>query len=93
MSGMVELLMQNDILTAGIVLIASGLLLIYRIARGPHPVDRLLAAFCIEVLIGLVLILMGCYEDKSLFSDLGFIVILLCFIEGILLSKFLEGRL
>lgn len=93
MSDLMIGLMRNDILIVGIVLSIMGLMLVYRLVRGPHAVDRLVTADSIDVMIGIVMVLFGCYEQRDLFVDLGLIVALLGFIETILISKYLEGKL
>ncbi|WP_243122246.1 monovalent cation/H+ antiporter complex subunit F [Clostridium thermarum] len=93
MSEMIHNLMRSDLAVVGIVLTIMAICLIYRIIRGPHAVDRLAAADSIDVIIGVVMVIFGCYEDRSLYVDLGLITALLGFIETILISKYLEGKL
>jgi Multisubunit Na+/H+ antiporter, MnhF subunit len=93
MSDAIANLMKNDIAIVGIVLAVMALALVYRVIKGPHAVDRMVAADSIDVIIGIIMVLFGCYEDRSIFVDLGLIVTLLGFIETILISKYLEGKL
>lgn len=85
--------MKIDLVIVAAVLVVMALVLIYRVVKGPHAVDRLVAADSIDVIIGIVMVLFGCYEGRSLYVDLGLIVALLGFIETILISKYLEGKL
>lgn len=85
--------MSVDFVIVGIVITVMALSLIYRVVKGPHAIDRLVAADSIDVIIALVMVLFGCYEGRSLYVDLGLIVALLGFVETILISKYLEGRL
>ena len=85
--------MKIDLVIVAVVLAVMALVLIYRVVKGPHAVDRLVAADSIDVIIGIVMVLFGCYEGRSLYVDLGLIVALLGFIETILISKYLEGKL
>lgn len=85
--------MTLDIMIVGSIVSVLALVLIYRVIKGPHVVDRLVAADCIDVMIGLVMVLFGCYEGRALYVDLGLIVALLGFIGTILISKYLEGKL
>jgi multisubunit Na+/H+ antiporter MnhF subunit len=85
--------MRNDIVIVGIVIAVMAVFLIYRLIKGPHAVDRLVAADSIDVIIGVVMVLFGCYENRDLYVDLGLIVALLGFIETILISKYLEGKI
>lgn len=93
MSEIIQNLMRNDIAIVAIVIAIMALALIFRLIKGPHAVDRLAAADSIDVIIGVVMVLFGCYENNSLYVDLGLIVALLGFIETILISKYLEGKL
>ena len=52
-----------------------------------------MAADCIDIILGVVLILFGCIEERSLFVDLGLIMTLLGFIGTVLISKYLEGKI
>jgi multisubunit Na+/H+ antiporter MnhF subunit len=84
--------MSIDFVVVAIVITVMALTLIYRVVKGPHAIDRLVAADSIDVIIALVMVLFGCYEGRSLYVDLGLIVALLGFIETILISKYLEGK-
>lgn len=93
MNSMYEFLMQRDILITAIIIAVLFIILAYRVVRGPRAIDRLVASCCIEVMIGIIMLLIGCYEEKSLFADLGLIIILAAFFGNLLISKYLEGRL
>ncbi|MDV3428184.1 MAG: cation:proton antiporter [Bacillota bacterium] len=85
--------MKTDFIIVGIIISLLSFVLIYRVVKGPHVIDRMAASDCIDVIIGLVMVLYGCYEERSLFLDLGLIVTLLGFIGTILVAKYLEGDL
>ncbi len=85
--------MGLDLMIIAIILAMLSLVLIYRVLKGPHAIDRVVAADCIDVIIGLIMVLFGCYEQRALYIDLGLVVTLLGFIGTILISKYLEGRL
>lgn len=82
--------MSMDFIVCGIIISFLSIVLIYRVLKGPHVIDRVAAADSIDIIIGLVMVLYGCYEEKSLFLDLGLIVSLLGFIGTILISKYME---
>lgn len=83
--------MSRDFIIVGIIISLLSIVLIYRVVKGPHVIDRMVASDSIDVIIGLVMVLYGCYEERSLFLDLGLIVTLLGFIGTILVAKYLEG--
>ena len=78
---------------ASIILALLALSLIYRVFKGPTVVDRIIAADCIDIILGVIMIVFGCIEEKSIFIDLGFIVTIVGFIGTVLISKYLEGTL
>ena len=78
--------MSNDLMIVAIILSLLSLVLLYRVFRGPHIIDRVVAADCIDIILGVVLILFGCIEERSLFVDLGLI-------GTVLISKYLEGKI
>lgn len=82
--------MGMDFIICGIIISILSIVLIYRVLKGPHVIDRVVAADSIDIIIGLVMVLYGCYEERSLFLDLGLIVSLLGFIGTILISKYME---
>jgi len=84
---------QNDFLIAAIVLGIMALVLLFRIVKGPHIIDRVLAADCIEVVSGFIMVIFGCVMNDSLYVDLGLVLALLGFIGTVLISKYLEGKL
>ena len=89
---MIELL-QNDMIIVAIVLAILAIFHIYRLIKGPHVIDRVVAADCIDVIGGFIMVLFGCAMGRSIFIDLGLIVALLGFIGTVLISKYLEGKL
>ena len=85
--------MISDIAIVSSIIAILAIILIFRVIKGPHVIDRVIAADCIDVLIGLVMVLFGCIEQRALYVDLGLILALLGFIGTILISKYLEGKL
>ncbi|SHI61102.1 multicomponent Na+:H+ antiporter subunit F [Clostridium amylolyticum] len=85
--------MSIDFIVVSIILIVLALSLIYRLYKGPHVIDRVVAADSIDVIVGLVMVVFGCYEGRALYVDLGLIVTLLGFIGTVLISKYLEGKM
>lgn len=85
--------MRVDLMVVAIILAVLSLVLLYRVFKGPHMIDRVVAADCIDIILGIILIIFGCYEERSLFVDLGLIMTLLGFIGTVLISKYLEGKI
>lgn len=85
--------MSVDFIVVSLILSILAIILIYRVVKGPSMIDRVVASDSIDIIIGLVMVLFGCYEGRALYVDLGLILALLGFIGTILISKYLEGKL
>ncbi|MDF2881771.1 MAG: cation:proton antiporter [Clostridiaceae bacterium] len=85
--------MNVDFIVVSLILSILAIILIYRVVKGPSMIDRVVASDSIDIIIGLVMVLFGCYEGRALYVDLGLILALLGFIGTILISKYLEGKL
>lgn len=85
--------MEKDLLFAGIFVLVLAIIIMYRVAKGPHVADRAVASDCIDVLTSLALILFAVYSKRSIYLDVAIVVALLGFIGTVLISKYLEGRL
>jgi multisubunit Na+/H+ antiporter MnhF subunit len=85
--------MNVDFIVVSLILSLLAIILIYRVVKGPSMIDRVVASDSIDIIIGLVMVLFGCYEGRALYVDLGLILALLGFIGTILISKYLEGKL
>ena len=76
-----------------IILAIFSLILLYRVIKGPNIIDRVLAADAIDILIGIIMVIFGAVEKRSMYLDLGLIVTLLGFIGTVLISKYIKGEL
>jgi multisubunit Na+/H+ antiporter MnhF subunit len=78
---------------AGIFFIILALLLIYRLAKGPSVVDRVVAGDSIDILTVVALILFAIYSGRGIYLDIALAIAILGFIGTVLISKYLEGKL
>lgn len=85
--------MSVELLIVAIVLALLSIILIYRVIKGPHVIDRMVAADSIDIILGLVMLIYGCYEGRAIYVDLGLILTLLGFIGTVLISKYMEDKL
>lgn len=69
------------------------LILLYRVARGPHAVDRVVAVDTINLLAVVIMVLFGAISNRAIYLDLALIVGLLGFISTVVVSRYLEGKL
>lgn len=85
--------MSFELLIVAIVLALLSITLLYRVIKGPHVIDRMVAADSIDIILGLVMLIYGCYEGRAIYVDLGLILTLLGFIGTVLISKYMEDKL
>lgn len=85
--------MSLELMLVSVVLVILAIVLLYRVFKGPHVIDRVVAADCIDIILGLVMIAYGCFEGRGIYVDLGLIITLLGFIGTVLISKYMEGEL
>ena len=76
-----------------IIFAIFALVLIYRVFKGPNIIDRVLAADGIDILLGIIMVIFGAVENRTLYLDLGLITTLLGFIGTVLIAKYLKGEL
>lgn len=69
------------------------LLLIYRMAKGPHVVDRVVAADSIDNITVVIMVVFGAFANRAIYLDLALIVALLGFISTVYISRYLEGKI
>lgn len=79
-----------------IVQILLGLLavsLLYKVFKEPTIIDRVMCADCIDIMLGVLMVVYGAKEERALFVDLGLVLTLLGFVGTVLICKYLEGKL
>lgn len=86
-------MINSVIVIVQILLCLLALILLFKIFKGPTIVDRVMCADCIDIILGVVMVLYGAKEERALFVDLGLVVTLLGFIGTVLICKYLEGKL
>lgn len=86
-------MINSVIVIVQILLCLLALILLFKIFKGPTIIDRVMCADCIDIILGVVMVLYGAKEERALFIDLGLVVTLLGFIGTVLICKYLEGKL
>lgn len=87
------MIVTSALISIAIIFAGMSLAMLYRVFKGPHVVDRILAGDIIDLLLGVVLIIFGVVLKRSLFIDIGLIITLLGFIGTVLVCKYLEEEL
>lgn len=86
-------MINSVIMIIQILLCLLSILLLYKVFKGPTIIDRVMCADCIDIILGIVMVLYGAKEGRALFVDLGLVVTLLGFIGTVLICKYLEEKL
>ena len=82
-----------DLLIAAIFFALLALVLVYRIAKGPTPADRMVAGDACDDLLCCAMILYAMYSGRGIFLDIALVGALLGIIDTMLVGRYLEGRL
>lgn len=70
-----------------------ALALVYRVAKGPHAVDRVVAGDSIGGITVVIIALFGAISNRAIYLDLALIVALLGFISTVIISRYLEEKI
>ena len=81
------------LIIAAIVCLVLAIALLYRVIKGPTPMDRLLAADAIDLLTALALVLCSLYTRRTIYMDVALVMALLGFVGTVFTARYLEGRL
>lgn len=73
----------------GLLLIA----LIYRVAKGPHAVDRVVAGDTLDLLTAIIMVIFGAISNRAIYLDMALVVALLGFVSTVIISRYMEGKL
>ncbi|QCX32604.1 cation:proton antiporter [Caloramator sp. E03] len=82
-----------ELIIIGILYIFLSFLLLYRVAKGPNVVDRVIAVNSIEIMTSVALILFSLYSGRGIYLDIALIITVIGFIKTVLISRYLEGKL
>ena len=82
-----------ELVYCAIFFVILALLLVYRVAKGPSVVDRVVAGDSIDTLTAVALILFAVFSGRGIYLDIALSIAVLGFISTVLISKYLEGKL
>jgi multisubunit Na+/H+ antiporter MnhF subunit len=85
--------LSSDLIIAAAFYGLLSILLIYRVAKGPHAVDRVVAADSVDTITVVIMVLFGAISERAIYLDLALIVALLGFISTVVISRYLEGKI
>ncbi|MEM7682255.1 MAG: monovalent cation/H+ antiporter complex subunit F [Planctomycetota bacterium] len=89
----IEPLIAQTLAPIGIaVLLLASLLCMYRIVRGPHLADRVLAGDTFAVLVVGIVVLLAVVLENDLFFDAALVVGILGFVSTMAFSQYIGDR-
>lgn len=74
------------------LLMITGVLCLYRIARGPTAPDRVVALDALMPMVAVVMVLMALFQGDELLLDISLVYSILGFIGTLVISKYLMGE-
>lgn len=86
-------MIMNEFIFFAICFLCLSFCLLFRLIKGPHAADRMVAADAIDMTTDMALILFALYSGRSIYVDIAFITAILGFVGNLVVSKYLEGRL
>lgn len=82
-----------EFIAVDIFYLILSLILIYRVAKGPTTVDRVVAVKSIQLLLSTSLIAFAAYSGRSIYLDVALVMAMFGFIGILLISRYLEGKI
>lgn len=84
---------MTDLMIFSILFGVLGLLNIIRLAKGPNPADRIVAADNADILISCALVLFSLFTGRGIYLDVAIVSALLGIIDTMLVGRYLDkGR-
>ena len=82
-----------ELLVCGVALAMLGIIILYRVAKGPSAADRAVAADSADILISCAMVLFSLYSGRGIYLDIAIISAMLGILDTMLIGRYLEGRL
>lgn len=85
--------MFAELLIAAVFFALLALSLVFRLAKGPTPADRMVAGDSADTLLCCAMILFSMYSGRGIYLDISMVGAMLGIIDTLLVGRYLEGRL
>ena len=82
-----------ELLICAIFFALMALSLVFRIAKGPTPADRMVAGDACENLLCCAMILFSMYTGRGIYLNIALVGAFLGIIDTMLVGRYLEGSL
>lgn len=81
---------MSDFLIFAILFAFLAVMNLYRLAKGPHAADRMVAGDNADILITCALVLFSIYSGRGIYLDIAVVSALLGIIDTMLVGRYLE---
>ena len=82
-----------ELLICAIFFALMALSLVFRVAKGPTPADRMVAGDACDNLLCCAMILFSMYTGRGIYLSIALVGAFLGIIDTMLVGRYLEGRL
>lgn len=80
-----------ELLIFGILFALLAVMCLYRVAKGPTPADRAVAADCSDTLLCCAMVLFALFSGRGIYLDISLIGALMGIIDTLLVARYLQG--
>ena len=86
-----EDLLVNPFGWGALILVATSLILSYRVLFGPTLADRIVGRNTVTTMVVVVLAIFGFIMNEYFFLDLAIVLLMVNAVGGLILAKYMEG--
>ena len=84
---------MSDLLIFAVLFAALVMMNFYRLIKGPHAADRMVAGDSMDVLVSIAMMLYSLYSGRGIYLDIAIISAMLGIIDTMLVGRYLDrGR-
>ena len=84
---------MSDLLICAVLFAALAMMNFYRLIKGPHAADRMVAGDSMDVLVSIAMMLYSLYSGRGIYLDIAIISAMLGIIDTMLVGRYLDkGR-
>jgi multisubunit Na+/H+ antiporter MnhF subunit len=88
-----EDLVMTDLLVFAVIFGVLAIMNLYRLAKGPHAADRMVAADAMDICMACAMMLFSLFSGRGIYLDIAIITAMLGIINTMLVGRYLDrGR-
>ncbi len=84
--------MTIELLIFGILFGLLAVMCLVRLAKGPTPADRMVAADSADALLCCAMVLFALFSGRGIYLDISLISAMMGIVDTMLVGRYLEGR-